>query len=53
MTGIVPDPADEADEAKRAQMERMLSYMALTPGQKIAGTHGGCRVHRLLHQFAD
>lgn len=38
VTGIVPNPADEADEAKRGQMERMLSYMALTPGQKIAGT---------------
>jgi 3-isopropylmalate/(R)-2-methylmalate dehydratase large subunit len=38
VTGIVPNPADEADETKRAQMERMLAYMALTPGQKIAGT---------------
>ncbi|HYP62505.1 MAG TPA: 3-isopropylmalate dehydratase large subunit [Acidocella sp.] len=38
VTGIVPNPADEADEVKRAQMERMLSYMALEPGQKIAGT---------------
>jgi 3-isopropylmalate/(R)-2-methylmalate dehydratase large subunit len=38
VTGIVPNPADEADETKRAQMERMLDYMALTAGQKIAGT---------------
>jgi 3-isopropylmalate/(R)-2-methylmalate dehydratase large subunit len=38
ITGTVPNPADEADEAKRAQMERMLSYMDLKPGQKIAGT---------------
>ena len=38
VTGTVPNPADEADETKRAQMERMLSYMALEPGQKIAGT---------------
>lgn len=38
VTGTVPNPADEKDEAKRAQMERMLSYMALEPGQKIAGT---------------
>jgi 3-isopropylmalate/(R)-2-methylmalate dehydratase large subunit len=38
VTGTVPNPADEADEVKRGQMERMLSYMALTPGQKIAGT---------------
>jgi 3-isopropylmalate/(R)-2-methylmalate dehydratase large subunit len=33
ITGAVPDPADEADEAKRAQMHRML---ALTPGQLLA-----------------
>ena len=38
VTGTVPNPADEPDEAKRAQMERMLAYMALEPGQKIAGT---------------
>ena len=38
VTGIVPDPANEPDEGKRAQMQRMLDYMALTPGQKIAGT---------------
>ncbi len=31
----VPDPADVADEAARAQMERMLDYMALTPGQRL------------------
>ena len=35
ITGIVPDPAEVADEAKRAQMERMVSYMGLTPGQKL------------------
>jgi 3-isopropylmalate/(R)-2-methylmalate dehydratase large subunit len=35
ITGTVPDPADVADEAGRAQMERMLDYMALTPGQKL------------------
>jgi len=38
ITGTVPNPADEPDETKRAQMQRMLSYMALEPGQKIAGT---------------
>jgi 3-isopropylmalate/(R)-2-methylmalate dehydratase large subunit len=37
ITGVVPDPEAEADEAKRAQMRRMLEYMALTPGQKLAG----------------
>jgi len=36
ITGAVPDPAAEPDEAKRAQMQRMLDYMALKPGQKLA-----------------
>ncbi len=36
ITGVVPDPGDIADEAKRAQVERMLEYMALKPGQKLA-----------------
>ena len=35
VTGVVPNPADEQDEAKRAQMQRMLDYMALTPGQRL------------------
>ena len=35
ITSVVPNPADEADEAKRAQIERMVSYMGLTPGQKL------------------
>ena len=35
ITGSVPDPDDVADEARRAQMKRMLEYMALTPGQKM------------------
>ena len=35
VTGVVPNPSDEADEGKRAQMQRMLEYMALTPGQKL------------------
>jgi 3-isopropylmalate/(R)-2-methylmalate dehydratase large subunit len=34
--GAVPDPANEVDEAKRAQMVRMLEYMALSPGQLLA-----------------
>jgi 3-isopropylmalate/(R)-2-methylmalate dehydratase large subunit len=37
ITGAVPNPADEADPAKRAQLERMMSYMDLTPGQKLDG----------------
>jgi 3-isopropylmalate/(R)-2-methylmalate dehydratase large subunit len=36
INGVVPDPAGEADEAKRAQMVRMLEYMALSPGQHLA-----------------
>ena len=35
ITGTVPDPATVADEAARAQMVRMLDYMALTPGTKL------------------
>ena len=35
ITGFVPDPATVEDPAARAQMERMLSYMALAPGQKL------------------
>ena len=30
ITGAVPDPADEPDEAKRTALQRMLTYMALT-----------------------
>jgi 3-isopropylmalate/(R)-2-methylmalate dehydratase large subunit len=36
VTGIVPNPADVADVDARAQMQRMLDYMALIPGQKLA-----------------
>jgi 3-isopropylmalate/(R)-2-methylmalate dehydratase large subunit len=35
VTGVVPNPMDEPDEGKRAQLQRMLEYMALTAGQKI------------------
>ena len=35
ITGVVPDPAEVEDEAARAQMRRMLDYMALTPGTKL------------------
>ena len=35
ITGTVPDPATVADEAARAQMRRMLDYMALQPGQTL------------------
>src|SRR5580698_494272 len=36
VTGVVPDPAVVADVDARAQMQRMLDYMALAPGQKLA-----------------
>ncbi|WP_203076717.1 3-isopropylmalate dehydratase large subunit [Falsiroseomonas ponticola] len=35
VTGSVPNPADYADEARRAQVQRMIDYMGLTPGQKL------------------
>ncbi|GAA4489448.1 3-isopropylmalate dehydratase large subunit [Gluconacetobacter tumulicola] len=37
VSGTVPDPAAETDGAKRAQLQRMLDYMGLEAGQKIAG----------------
>ncbi len=33
--GKIPNPADVADEAKRAAIERSLEYMGLTPGTPI------------------
>jgi len=35
ITGVVPNPGDVADEHKRIAMQRMLDYMALTPGTKL------------------
>lgn len=35
--GVVPDPADERDDRRRTQHLRMLDYMGLSPGQRIAG----------------
>ncbi|MBX5453152.1 MAG: 3-isopropylmalate dehydratase large subunit [Acidobacteriia bacterium] len=35
VTGSVPDPAAAEDAAVRAQMQRMLDYMGLKPGQRI------------------
>src|SRR6202041_2978923 len=35
VTGVVPNPTDEPDEGKRVQLNRMLEYMALTPGQAM------------------
>jgi 3-isopropylmalate/(R)-2-methylmalate dehydratase large subunit len=35
ITGVIPNPTDYADEARRAQVQRMVDYMGLTPGQRI------------------
>lgn len=35
--GRVPDPADAADEDRRAMMQRSLDYMGLEPGMAMAG----------------
>ncbi|WP_372623068.1 3-isopropylmalate dehydratase large subunit [Falsiroseomonas sp.] len=35
ITGSVPDPAAITDETRRAQVQRMVDYMGLTPGQKL------------------
>ena len=35
VTGAVPDPSTAGDEAERAQMQRMLEYMALKPGTRM------------------
>ncbi|MGE0224941.1 MAG: 3-isopropylmalate dehydratase large subunit, partial [Acetobacteraceae bacterium] len=35
VTSVVPNPADEPDEAKRAQLQRMVEYMGLKVGQKM------------------
>jgi 3-isopropylmalate/(R)-2-methylmalate dehydratase large subunit len=36
ITGVVPDPAGEADENRRRSIERSLQYMGLTPGTRLA-----------------
>jgi 3-isopropylmalate/(R)-2-methylmalate dehydratase large subunit len=35
VTGVVPDPAREENEARRAAKQRMIEYMGLTPGQRM------------------
>ena len=35
VTGVVPNPANEKDEGKRAAMERSLAYMGLQPGTRL------------------
>ena len=35
ITGTVPNPADIADEWRRASVERSIEYMDLKPGQKL------------------
>ncbi|HET9578543.1 MAG TPA: 3-isopropylmalate dehydratase large subunit [Usitatibacter sp.] len=53
VTGVVPDPANERDAARRASMEKALRYMDLRPGQGIEGIRidrvfiGSCTNSRL------
>jgi 3-isopropylmalate/(R)-2-methylmalate dehydratase large subunit len=35
VTGVVPNPDDEADEGKRSQLWRMCEYMGVAPGQRL------------------
>jgi 3-isopropylmalate/(R)-2-methylmalate dehydratase large subunit len=35
ITGIVPNPEEAADEARREQMRRKMQYMGLQPGQRL------------------
>ncbi|HQG45742.1 MAG TPA: 3-isopropylmalate dehydratase large subunit, partial [bacterium] len=35
--GVIPDPADLADQEKRLTLEKALRYMKLTPGEAIRG----------------
>src|SRR6266851_4348622 len=35
ITGSVPNPADEADDSRRAAMARSLEYMGLIPGTRL------------------
>ena len=35
ITGVIPDPAKETDEDKKASMSRSLNYMGLKPNTKI------------------
>ncbi|WP_375428869.1 3-isopropylmalate dehydratase large subunit [uncultured Sphingomonas sp.] len=37
ITGFIPQPRDLHDHQRRAQAERMLDYMGLSPGQPMAG----------------
>jgi 3-isopropylmalate/(R)-2-methylmalate dehydratase large subunit len=37
VSGKVPDPTQEMDDVRRAQLNRMLTYMGLEAGQPIAG----------------
>ena len=36
VNGVIPDPADFADEVRRAAIERKLDYMGLTAGEKVS-----------------
>ncbi|CAM3941115.1 3-isopropylmalate dehydratase large subunit [Bordetella tumbae] len=38
ITGVIPDPENTSDAAKRQGMRSALEYMRLNPGQSLAGT---------------
>ena len=35
---VIPDPAREADEARKTAMQKALAYIGLQPGTRLAGT---------------
>jgi len=37
IAGRTPDPSEEVDQSRRAQIEHMLTYMGLAPDQVLAG----------------
>ena len=48
--GSVPDPADEADDSRRAAMERSLAYMGLDARHEDDRHSHRQGLHRLVHQ---
>ena len=50
--GVVPNPADIDDEAKRQTVEGALEYMDIKPGMQLTDIHRQ-GLHRIVHQLAD
>ena len=51
--GVAPEPAMQADAGLRAQMQRRLDYMGLTPGTPAPRPAHRRGLHRQLHQQPD